>query len=432
MLEMIWTYLPIVMALFFLIYYKAMRLNIDFVAYYFFSIFPYFSFNENGIGNNQYIYTSIMLYFALFLILYGFCTLLVKGAILEINSLLLCFFSFVLYITVNGLLNHPTVNMYKGIRNIVFFPTVVLVLYWFLGKSIEEVKKVARINVLIMCACIIGQYIVSPWHALSIMNYVRYRCFFNDANTFAAVLLIYLYFATSGGISKKDIAYTLLSGISILFCWSTSGAFAFMIWIIDLKRIKDFVNKIRIYKCILFALIGIVVVLVLIRSLSPQIYNSMFQSQSDRMFLWAIYINAFFKNPLFGCGYTNTSATFGLYMNDLPYDPATYNIVSSVWENGGAIIAHNDLLRILADTGIVGFVFFLIFIGLMFKKANMQRVEKNLKMIMMGIVYLITHNYIQGYILWMMFFCVMLYEKENYCTRFVSEQTSSFKVDANG
>lgn len=408
MLEKIWSILPIVMIVVYLFYYNYSNLKVNFIPYLYFAIFPFFAYNENGFAGHKYIYTYAILYFSIFLVFYAMLEILAKGSKIKLSAWIFLYFLFLLYIVVNGLLRFPTSAMIKGLRNITFFSLAIIALYYLIGDSMQELKKVAIMNVIVISGSLIFQYIVSPWHDLRIMNYVRYRCFFNDSNSFAAVLLIYLFFATEGGIKKRDLIYLFLSGLAILFSWSSSGAIAFLIWVIDFKRIKQVFGKKMIYRCIFTIIIGLLVFLIVIRCLNPSYYNNLFKSQDDRMVLWAIYINAFMDKPIFGHGYTNVSALFGNYMNDLPDSPANIKILNNLWESGGGIIAHNDLLRILADTGIIGFVLFIVFLSEVFKCAYRNKDPRIIKIVLVGLVYLVTHNYIQGYIIWIMLMSIMI------------------------
>lgn len=101
--------------------------------------------------------------------------------------------------------------------------------------------------------------------------------------------------------------------------------------------------------------IGIIVALVLaVYMLAPGLlhYADRLQeidqeTQFSRLALWGAAVSMFLSSPLLGIGYGNYRVLYGRYL-DVP---------------GGRVDSHNLYLQLLAETGVIGFLAFLVIVG---------------------------------------------------------------------
>lgn len=163
-----------------------------------------------------------------------------------------------------------------------------------------------------------------------------------------------------GKITKVIYILSFFLIITMVSATASRGAL-FSFFIGSLIMILLLKKKIHI-KIPIFILSGIVITYLINFFLSNEIFymrimKAIEEGQTGRDELWKSSFNIFFDNPFLGVGRSGFLPTMKIYY-------------------GSAMAAHNLFLEILASTGIMGFIFFLIFYFNMFKSSYLYYVKE--------------------------------------------------------
>jgi O-antigen ligase len=162
---------------------------------------------------------------------------------------------------------------------------------------------------------------------------------FNDPNDLCLVFIagipfLYAEFRTASQFIFKLLALMLVP-LFTYAAWLTNSRGG-VLGILGMMGAHAIVSTHGIRRWI-FSAIGVVTIMIF----APSRFSGGFSRETDRLILWGDGINLFQRYPLFGTGY-----------NTFPDYSSTYQV------------AHNSYIQILAETGILGYFFyiFLIFI----------------------------------------------------------------------
>lgn len=142
-------------------------------------------------------------------------------------------------------------------------------------------------------------------------------------------------------------------------------------------------KKILYIKLTLVILMFLVVAGVLFIKSNPEISinkNYLFRNLTEwridqsRLSAWQVSFNAFLNRPLLGYGLENFSVGFDRHYKPLVNIRMELGSPASWWDK-----AHNFALNMLVETGIVGFMSFALFFGLLFFKLNSITNQKPVK-----------------------------------------------------
>ncbi|KAF2955582.1 O-antigen ligase family protein [Marinitoga sp. 38H-ov] len=208
-----------------------------------------------------------------------------------------------------------------------------------------------------------------------------YHYLFKAHNAAGGYYLMLSVFGLVLYLKEKNIynLFYFFSNIIALYFSKSRGSQLAFIWVIGLMIINELIksNKLkRIYY--ILTIIGAIVIILGAYYISKEhgIYNlsptntevfdlndpNRTANISDRLFvLWPRAIDDFIKSPIFGIGFTR--------YNDIPYNfeglKNIYMFNTSKVQFSDAH-AHNSYLHILAETGIIGFIFFILLIKELF------------------------------------------------------------------
>lgn len=180
-------------------------------------------------------------------------------------------------------------------------------------------------------------------------------------------ILTYIAFLCSVSVliiteNRSSWVSLVLSSIFLLLCIKS---FRVTIKTIMLSRILKIISFMVTVFCLV---IGIVFV-----------YNFKYDSSYGRLLIWKISNSMIFENPIFGIGYNKFEVLYNIYQqkyfsnNDfLPHDVQIADYIQ---------VAYNEYLQLLIETGIIGFLLFVIIIVYFFmqllKYINRTSVDEN-------------------------------------------------------
>ncbi|MBM7560132.1 O-antigen ligase family protein [Marinitoga litoralis] len=208
-----------------------------------------------------------------------------------------------------------------------------------------------------------------------------YHYLFKAHNAAGGYYLMLSVFGLIYLIHNKSLfnLFYFLSNLAALYFSKSRGSQLAFIWVIGLIVINYSFKSGKLKKIYyIITIIGAITIILTAYYLSTEhgIYNLSTQNTeimdlndpnrtaniSDRLFiLWPRAINDFLKSPILGIGFTR--------YNDFPY--MFEGIRGLLYFNTSRVIfsdahAHNSYLHVLAETGIIGFIFFIFLIKEMF------------------------------------------------------------------
>ena len=180
---------------------------------------------------------------------------------------------------------------------------------------------------------------------------------------------------------------TIVLILSLLFTqtrnsWITTGSVMLILTLYYIIKSKQFkILNLYSFKKIALIIISIISLIIILGIVEPNVFSRVaerktqtteqlavtmdFGSIATRFFIWEIAFSVFEANPIFGTGFhsfrfiSNSYSTLDPYL----YGTFVYNLTP-----------HTTILALLADTGILGFIGFLIFLYLIirFFKQNLD------------------------------------------------------------
>ena len=235
--------------------------------------------------------------------------------------------------------------------------------------GLKRLQMFLRISIIISSIiaifAILEYFEIIPFYLYSFGQYGRIYSFFGNQNIMAQYLIITIFWGiglslTSAILKTKVIALicTILSVIALVLSFSRgaiistiSGGLFFSYLYLKTKDMNDF-NKRKI-KLILMLCITTLVAGVLLSNIISDgktfrlIVNKFERVDTSRLMLWKETINTFYSNPFTGVGLGNYSLPHYIYV-------------------------HNEVLQMVAETGIIGTGGFLVFLFFVFKHLLQQ------------------------------------------------------------
>lgn len=228
----------------------------------------------------------------------------------------------------------------------------------------------------------------------------RLYSFFGHQNIMAQYLTIMALWGTGLTLSEHNLKkrlffliLTVLSGLAILFTFCRGAILATIIslciflfhFLKDIKAIN--MNKLLTKKVwyivilLLFFLMagGLLLLYMPNFQKSKTVYlllSALNRGDSFRLTIWRDTINMLISNPLRGIGLGNYSIVYPLYKS------ADFNFLN--------LYAYNELLHIVAETGIIGFIGFILFFIVIFRISYKQLASLQFsdeKIMLLGIFY---------------------------------------------
>ena len=137
------------------------------------------------------------------------------------------------------------------------------------------------------------------------------------------------------------------------------------------------------------------------------------------MVLWSVWIKGFKEHPLFGFGYNKFAIRYADYIEGETAISAKaikalqvysgQNVNYSIPER---LASHNDLIKLLTETGIVGIILFCIFIYKVMKES--AKISASiLKMIAVTLIFFMTNNPLNTPLFYLGVFSIILLKKED-------------------
>lgn len=401
MTSIFFTILPLIVAIFFTFEYCKNRVKLNYFKYIFFALYPYIC--SNIAEPDKYSFLLHILSILIIII----CFYEVLNHKLILSSILKAYIVFVLYIIISGLIIYPDNNFFIGIRNIIVFSLTAFFLYYGENTNIDVYKKISRVNVIFLSLTGIFQFIFdSKWSLQYLYTNLRITGITMNANTYAMLILIHLCFACMNERFNHNLKYFVIAGCSIILSGSDSGTLCYLLMLFDFKVLKNLFS--RLYKLFVCGAFAFMFGMVVVRWRAPHFFNTLFESQLDRMSLWAVYLNAFFEKPIFGHGWYTLHWRLEPFLYNLPNNYYTNYIIDTAYTKGGAIAPHNDLIRLLAETGVIGLFLCLILIYYAFKISYKENNLWIVKLLICGVLFYLTQNTVQGYDFWIVFFTPLL------------------------
>jgi putative inorganic carbon (HCO3(-)) transporter len=198
-------------------------------------------------------------------------------------------------------------------------------------------------------------YLNPPTELFLLMEH-RVPSFLNYSNSLAGYLNLVLPFALAGCFLGKETwkklsAWTLGLGAVTLACTQSVGglvAFGFMIVAAAYVFVKSRSKRVLLLVGMLVFALGFYAAR---ETLNPaHIGESVGYDAATRFLLWDTAWNLFVHSPIIGVGWGNFTEIYGSYLS------------SYSWIPPGVFEVHNIYLQFLAETGLVGFTVFFLFI----------------------------------------------------------------------
>ena len=386
--------------------------NKQLLGYLFIILIPFY---DVGVILNMISMSDIIKYFIAFPMATIFILQLLDTK--ETKSRLFIFI-FVMLIILTIYLGIPVLLSHSD-RLMILLPMVFLGFVVFL-YFIKNIKKIQR-NTLLKCIkyTLAAQIIISilqffgvgndllrivfslhSHQQIEIVGFYRSTGTFMDPNYFALYMTVWSYFFIT--ISQKHLTDKIifaLSIITILLTGSRMGLLlvAFMIFIISLK------SKTTIKILIGISLLTLVIAFTNLGNILLSIFIERFQEDSSlvdtpRIQIAQIFFTKIltFKNVWFGVGYDS----MGFY---------TEQYLSKNW------IAHNQLIQLIADVGLIGLTiitFLIIGINKFIPKSQHNRMKGLLAIIIFGSVFLTITYELHIYVMLSLYLIVVLQKGE--------------------
>lgn len=408
-MDILWEVLPIAVFVLFTFLYCIwkikIKIKIDYIRYIFFVLYPYIYKNPSYTQE----YVNLLYLLSILIILEFICEIFLKK--FTVTPVFVLYSIFLIYIIISGILIYPDTTLYIGIRNIVFFSLTTFSLYYKKGECMNDLCMISKVNLIIMMICGVSQVLIqNPAGLRHVYSSYRISAFTANANTYGYFIILYLFFSITGETLKKDLIFFGVATIAVILSGSISATLSLIFLIaVSMKKPKYITKRFcDIFIAVIFVLM---LYLIFVRVLNPVKYNIMFPSQPDRMSLWALFLNAFTERPLFGHGWYTLPFRIQRFLYNMPNNYYTDNIYNFV-KNGETVAPHNDLIKLLAETGIIGTSLCLILLLCIYKRCHKCNQEKFLGFFCVGIIFFLTHNIMQEYEFWLIFFAVVLLDSK--------------------
>lgn len=399
---------PVIICFYYIYNYIKQPKKVDFFSYFLVLTIPM-----------MYMNTSIPFYYTF--VNLEIIVVIFKGLIdffrgktrIVISKSMKWFVLFFFTIVILGLISGIDAEFYSGIRNMICFSLCVVFAYQEISKSVDIIFKPMLINLILTSCLSILEVII---------YYVNYRSFVlrpmgfaHNANYNSFFILYMLLFVqyTNKINNKRAFVVKTIALLSALATQSSAGLIGIIICLAGRRKLGK-----RVIRYIIYGALLVILALVIIRLENYDLYLKLFPSQGDRMVLWSVWIKAFKEHPLIGFGYNKFAIRYGEYIAGEV--AVTEKAVKALQIYTGfdvnytipeRLASHNDLIKLLTETGIVGISFFSVFIIKLMKEASRINVII-LKMIAMTFVFFITNNPLNSVLFYIGCFFIVLLEKQ--------------------
>lgn len=190
--------------------------------------------------------------------------------------------------------------------------------------------------------------------AVNVTSTFRYRllAFLNDPNFFADYCLCIMIIALTIFLWERKFNFLLFSFLSLVGLFLSFSRSAWIIAVIGLILVLRYYLSKKSFTKVLFLLTVILLILLLL----PFLRNmglltetktrllTVTEEENPRLYIWKAALNAFFSHPLLGIGIGSFKSVAYQYSSEMIIYQET----------------HNVFLDILAGTGLLGFIFWLL------------------------------------------------------------------------
>lgn len=265
-----------------------------------------------------------------------------------LNRVYLSFIFFTVLVVVSGFLfsSYPVVAAFKMISYVV--PFLAILKGICNANYIDWIKKIIEP----LGALLIGSIVLIPFPVGYLRNGHAFQGFFNHPNVYGVMLAMFLagFLYSSNKITLKEIIVSIMTtGLAVL-SESRTGIFSCVFSIILYLLSKEIRTKSSSKIYLIIIILTIVSIMVLDKSIMTSIYSIIYKGGNESVLFsranqFEANVSRFFASPLLGTGF------------NVPYVPNVCSYGFSfdlVVENGNLILA------ILGDTGIIGFIMFIL------------------------------------------------------------------------
>jgi O-antigen ligase len=378
--------LPWIMLVLHLLYYRKNKIYYELLPYVYIAMYPYFSSNFS-----VFYYRHILQIIAI----YGFIRLIVqiitRKRVMVINKYEAIY---LLAILLSGIGAHFNSAFFLGVTNYVYILLVLIVIRSHLNeKNINQYLNIFVVNGIILALFSILEFFVLGRRAEVVFSNPNYLGFYLSLG---AIINLFNNKGYKRSIKARFVNILFLMGI---FFTGSSAVFMGVIFAYSLNLKFNFKKVLKLVP------IGIVVVFIIIfftrEFLLNEISYSISESNAQRIGIWSLALDGFIENPIFGIGYNN----FSNYFIENKYRYQQFSFLGAFFTYD-YFVTHNDFLRVLTETGILGFSIFIIyFINIITLSSRIK--EKHIKnmclaIITLVLVFIFTHNNINSFDTWFM------------------------------
>lgn len=400
-------YIPILLCIYYVWNYtKHSKNGVDFFSYFLILIIPM-----------MYMNISIPIYYNLVNIV--IVVVVIKGLLdffTDRSSILISnpikWFSFFLFIIfILGLIGGVDKEFISGIRNMACFSLSTLFAYKNICKNPNLIFKPMRVNLVITACLSILEVIIYYLNYKSFI--IRPMGFAHNANYNCFFILYMLLFVKYVVKERKLCGTEIMALLAALTTQSSAGLVGIVLYLIGNGKLGK-----RVVKCVIYLALVIVLILVVIRLENYDLYLRLFPSQGDRMVLWSVWIKAFKDHPFIGFGYNKFSIRYRGYMvGELAVSEKAVKALQ-IYTGGDPnysiperLASHNDWIKLLTETGIIGISLFGVFLVKAMKEASKLNVII-LKMVAVTIIFFLTNNPLNTELFYIGLFSVVLLERQ--------------------
>ena len=282
---------------------------------------------------------------------------------------------------------------HMSIRHIILY--LIVLVFYFLGRFLTTKLEITYIEKVISRTGFLGVIISLIYYLIGIlasgMNFYGGNIDYfgltidrsvprltgaasNDPNIIVFYFTLYFFFTITNLKDRLNKIGFLLVSLVILLTFSRGAylsiVFGLIILFLTSSGIKSKIKAITTTMFLVFVLymIGDKMIINPINYIISRFTKLFSDGGSGRLVIWSNAINTFLDNPIFGIG-INSIREYNLekYMKGM--------------------YVHNSFLEVLVETGIVGFVIYIIFWVLLLRKASiLSKVQKKAKYILVTLL----------------------------------------------
>lgn len=184
------------------------------------------------------------------------------------------------------------------------------------------------------------------------------------------------------------VVTVILIVICIVVSFSRTALLMLLVgfFLIFKKKLKLRFPKLSPLKAVLFTAISSVILIG-----SFFLFNAKRDSALGRLFIWKISATMFVENPVFGLGFHSFEEKYGNYLES--YFSITTQKSKEVLLSDKVIYAFNDFIQLLVEQGMIGFLFIVLILYLLFTLKSQDSATKYVKVSLSLLVVSCTFSY---------------------------------------